>query len=374
MLLVLAWAGANTGCGARAEYAITAVHLDRAGWDTVTVQVDFSRRTALGGKYPVRPDTASVYLFGAAYDTLFAGPARGMVRIPVPDAALGSREPLLVEVCGRVAGHTICGQEMMRASPKRVHAASEIAYPLDGDVRRGSYDFRFVVERRAFDGEGWVRIEPGHVPGGYLLAYVAGTRQAAVRVPFDERRGRFNLTRHEGYTDFEFYLQSALFEEDEVQVIFDVYAGLGPHARPVARTSRAVRKKTRAERRRIIRYLAQQAVEQIIGRLVGEDEDPRIVAYIDGWSFNRFSQTYRVELEIRWRGGDFSGSEYRIEGVLEADASGTPARFRHTDAGRWAEARWAEAVQGPIMSLRPLEMELPERMVPSDVQASRGEE
>ena len=53
LLAVLGWLG--IGCGARHEYVVHDLKLERQGWDSLTVQAEYARRTAL---LP-RPQTSS---------------------------------------------------------------------------------------------------------------------------------------------------------------------------------------------------------------------------------------------------------------------------------------------------------------------------
>lgn len=357
--LLLLLLGLATGCAARAEYAIPDIQIDRSGWDTLRVDAAFVRNTLFGGTQSVEPETAAVHLFDASYDTLYAGAGLQDHRVPLPDGELGDRERILVEACGAFAGQKICEQEVLRASPKRVRVQHDISYPEGEDFRRGRYDLHFTVERKAFGEEDWEPIHSAQQPRGYLLAYVESRRDEAVKVPLAGRQGRFNLAQYDGFRDFEFYLQSSLFDGRDAAVVFDVYAGLGANPEPVASTSKVVRVKTREERAETIRHLAQQAIEQVVERL-GAPEDSRVVAYIDRWEFNRFGHTYRAEMEVRWRGGGFFRGRYILEGTLKVEAAGTSARFERTGGNRRAEQLWEDVVGGSTLRLESLDPEQPE--------------
>lgn len=357
--LLLLLLGFATGCAARAEYAIPDLQVDRSGWDTLQVDAAFVRKTLFGGTQPVEPDTATVHLFDAAYDTLYAGAGLKDHRVLLPDKELGDRERILVEACGAFAGQKICEQEVLRASPKRVRVQHDISYPEGEDFRRGRYDLHFTIERQAFGEEDWEPIHSAQQPQGYLLAYLESRRDETVKVPLAGRQGRFNLAQYDGFKDFEFYLQSSLFDGRDADVVFDVYAGLGPDPEPVASTSKVVRVKTREERAETIRHLAQQAIEQVVERL-GAPEDSRVVAYVDRWDFNRFGPTYRAEMEVRWRGGGFFRGRYILEGTLKVEAAGTSARFERTGGNRRAEQLWNDVVGGATLRLEALDPEWPE--------------
>ncbi len=349
---------AGTGCGTpRAEYHAGGLDIARHGWDSLDVTARFVRRTTFGQER-VRPDTFFVSIFSAAHDTLYAGSGASAT---VPDAALGDAEPLLVEACGTFGPRTICEQERLRASPKRVQAEPRIEYPLsESRLEQGRYRLHFVVERRRFGGEGWERLHPQPRPTGYLLAYVQDRRAEAVRIPFSGTEGRFDLSRLGGYDDFRFSLRSQLFSREAALVVFDVYAGLGGHARPVSRVARAVRMKTEAERAEVVRTFARQATEALAQRLDEEAAPKTVVAYVDEWTYDRFQRTYAAEVEMRWRGGHRGRDWHTLAGTLRVDAEGEAATFEIERANRDARRRWRRhAKDAQTLALGSLDPEPP---------------
>ncbi len=416
LLLGMCAALGAAGCGARAEYAGAGVQVERTGWDTLHVRPRFVRRTALGGARPVAADSVRLLVLDASYDTLFAHTLREDARhagaehvryaserhvdgrhvgashaIPVPDRTLGDRERLLVEACGYLGGRAVCEQTYARASPKRIQAVPEITFPEGEALRRGSYRVRFTAERQRFDDTTWAALDQAVQPGGYLLAYVAGHPGGHVRIPLRTAgghitRGRFDLRRHAGYDDFKFYLRSALFERDTADVRFEVHAGLGAAAFPLATAALPVHVPAEADREALLQHFVQQAGRQITRRLGADRARARApTALVTDWSYDEERARYEAEVELRWhnrpnarrprvlRGiltvdaetvdveaGEVEGND-AADGARAAKAEGAPARFVATEASRLLAFRWRRVVDGPVMELRPLAPHVPER-------------
>lgn len=341
------------GCGSRPAFVVDQLTLGRTGWDTLTVEVHFSQRRLLGGSEPRQPQALNVYLFNAAYDTLYAGADR---IIPVADAALGDRERLMVEVCGTFEAVTVCEQQGATASPKRLRLEHDIAFPEDAAFERGSYDLRFVVERQDYEADTWKPLGSSERVHGYLLAYVGDQDQEAVKVPFSRRRGRFTLKDQPHYDDFQYHLRSMLMDAAEAPVRFDVYAGLnGQPALRLASVEKRVRNKTEEERILEVQHFAEQAAEQIFERLGVDHREHWARVYVDEWAFHPHTHTYEIALEIVWRRGRLVFERtYELEGVLEVEENGVNARFLRRDADRHARGRWASRVRGTSLALDPL--------------------
>ena len=338
------------GCESGPSYVVDQLALNRVGWDTLNVTVQFSQRQVFGRSKPLQPRWQSVFLFNAAYDTLYAG--EGGV-IPIADAALGDRERLMVEVCGTFDAGTVCEQQGVTASPKRLRLEHDIEYPEDTAYERGSFDLRFVVERQGYETETWQAVGPPDRVHGYLLAYVGDRDDEAVKVPFSRRRGRFVLKGRPHYEDFQFHLKSSLMDAPETPVYFDVYAGLeGQSALHLASVEKRVRVKTEEERALEVRHFVEQAAEQIFEALDVDYRDHRARAYIDEWTFQALTNTYQIELEIIWRRGRFVfGRNYELEGVLEMQENGANARFSRGRANDRAARRWRSRIRGNQLSL-----------------------
>ena len=354
----------HAGCGAARTQYSAALSVERQSWDTLSVAVTLTRRTALGAPQRFQPDRTSVSIFDAAYELLYTGSARDTLLLP--DARLGSREVLLVEACGAFRGRTLCEQRPLRASPKRLSVNERISFPEDERFQEGRYELDFKAERRRFDGKGWERVETGRTPGGYLLAYVGSQQQDAVRIPISpgqgaQSRGRFNLARYAHYDDFKFYLESKLFDGEAADVSFDVYAGLGSEAQHVGRASTTVRRRQPEEREVEVRFYTEQAASAVIEQLGGAARGHGAVAYVDNWRYDRFQERYAVEIEMRWQSALARRERYVLKGELEVSRGGQTAHFRRTRSNRAAKRRWKRRVESDVIALGPLEP--PEKML-----------
>lgn len=360
----------GTACQHSPGHITTTLILERAAWDTVRAEVDFSRWTLLGDTVAVMPDTATRFvLFDAEYDTLYVGSDPD---IPIPDARLGNREALMVEVCGLVQGRAVCEQAGLHASPKRIRSVGDISYPDDEEFEEGSYAVRFSVERKQFDGDGW---EPAETPAGlsgYVLAYVANQTDPPVKVPLRSSRGRFDLARLDGYNDFRYHLRSQLHDGREAQVHFDVYAGFPEQtARRVATVQRRVRHKSPAERRAEVRYFAQHAAERILDALGERTQDARV--YVDEWRFDPKEDVYQTDVELRWGRGLFSRT-YELTGILQVSERGDVVRFRAVRGNRRAQALWQRQVDARELDLAPIDPPSLDKVVPPDSDSTAVQE
>lgn len=364
VLLVLMLAG----CGEQRAYVVSSLNLNRSGWDTLAIDVSFAEDTMMGLE-SATPESTTVYLFSAAYDTLYAGSDS---LILVPDAQLGDSERLMVEVCGIFDRQMVCEQDAVNTSPKRIRLEHNISYPDDSRYQRGSYHLRFVVERQHFGNEMWERVERTHAINGYLLAYVGGQQEGTVKVPFERGEGRFDLQRYAGYRDFQYHLKSKLLDDREARVRFDVYAGLDKRAiQRVATVEKRVRKKTHRERAEEVRYFAEQATDKILDKLGVEGDDRHVRAYIDDWMFDDRTDTYSVEMEIEWGRGYFFGRRYHLRGLLKVDEAGASATFDLYDANSRAEQLWYRAVRHDMLKLGVLEPLLHD--APPDLSVNAGQ-
>ena len=327
------------GCGARTEYLATSLEIDRVDWDSVRVYVSYAARKVIGGDTPIEADSTVITLFDARYDTLYSG-APGT--IPVPDAALGNRERLMVEACGLVKRRQMCAQQLLESSPKRLTVAEEIMYPRAGDLEEGSYDFSFGVERPAYDGEGWERIETQDV-NGHLLAWVDGPEAKArgvLRIPFSRPSGSFTLSRYSNYRNFKYYLDSALLDHQSAKVTFEIHAGLSEAPVRLASTTKEVHRKSDDDRALEVRYFAEQATEMIIDELGSYPGSRSAFAYVQDWQFTSMDRSYLIELEVEWDGPRFDRGRHEVEGVLQVREDGSGAAFRIESGNRRAVRKW----------------------------------
>jgi hypothetical protein len=420
LLLLL---GALAGCGptqqhARVVYDTAGLDVERVGWDTLRVRPTFTRRTSLSETRPAQPESTFVYVFGARYDTLYAGPADAAVSLP--DRRLASREPLLVEACGlfrrgadpsdgllgrlfskrentprvspsvqparthpestsshafrahpestsSLAFRALCEQTTVFASPKRVRAdTASVTFPEDADFQRGRYDVRFIAERRSFRDTTYELLGDGVAAGGYLLARAAHAQgRGTVRVPISESgRGTFDLSRYDGYDDFRYYLRAAMERGERhgegeppagATVAFEVLAGLdGAVPQSVRRFSKDVRRLTTAERRRQAQRFAQSAAAEIAERLLPGESDDAR-ATVRGWRYNRLDGRYEVDLRVRWYERDDFGDRYTLEGALRVSEGSRRAHFVGEEGNRRAVRRWRRTVDGDELPLGVLE-------------------
>ena len=370
LLLHTCWVGIllllGMGCSSEPQYIVRTLDVQHQSWDTLTVDVDFGQRTLLGNSQSIEPEAINLYLFNAAYDTLATDTS---LVLTVDDKVLGNEERLMVEVCGTFPDARLCEQAALTASPKRFRMEHDIDFPRDLAYERGSYDFRFVVERQVFADTTWERLGPLDKVEGYLLAYVGDQKGEPVKVPFSRTSGRFDMASLDHFDDFKYGLRWRLREAREAQVHFDVYAGFaGQPSVRLASIEKQVRMKTQEERELDVRYFAEQATTQILDRLGLNDEDVSARAYIDDWTINELTYTYQIQLEIEWRSeGFFFGRGYDVEGVLEVLEDGSDARFSIHDANHRARDRWRDDIGLRSLALGSLDLyEAPEGMALTD--------
>lgn len=314
-------------CGARTDYLVTGLEINRLGWDSLEVRINFASHTVFGGTDPIEPGVATVTLFDADYDTLYQGV--GPIAF-IPDAEMGNLEPFIVEVCGLLREQLVCDQRGLAASPKRVHVNHEILYPLDQDFQEGRYDLQFAVERRQFEGEGWEVTDSGQNFQGHLLAYVDETLDEPVRIPFQRESGRFDLSEYDHFRDFQYNVKSALKDGRDAIVLFDVYAGFGQDVRLLASDQKRIHIKTHEERYAEVAYYVEEAVEKMVDRMRISEH---LVVFVDSWRYDQFEHRYAVDIVIQQQ-EPFFGRD-RLEGRLEFSEDGGGATFRlYEDYGR----------------------------------------
>ncbi len=343
---------AAIGCGQQPDYAFRHLEFKRYGWDSLSVEVEFSEQLLFGRTRPIEAQAVAVYLFNARYDTLYTGDGR---LVPIDDRALGDRERLMLEVCGRFETATVCEQQAVTASPKRLQVEHDIEYPDGGTYDKGRYQLRFVLERQGQD-EAWERLARPDRVQGYLRVYVGDQEEEAVEVPFSARRGRFNLQGKPHYDDFHYHLTSTLLDTSEARVHFDIYAGLeGLPVSNVASVEKKVRGRTDEERVLEVDYFVEQATEAIFEALDIDDIDDFERPDSTEWAYNRLTDTYRINVEVFWRmrrRRPFSRPRsYGFEGVLEVEASGANARFLRRAATERTLRRWAVTIGDATISL-----------------------
>lgn len=356
-----------SGCTTNTPVYISELEVIHKGWDTLTVNVAFTVSTPLGGEKVLQPEHVSFVLFNQRYDTLFASSEPVIV---VPDRESGNREKMILEVCGSAGAATVCDQKGVLASPKRIRLDYEtgVDFPVDGNFERGRYNLEFVVERQHFDGDEWEVIDRKVGLEGYLLAYVHGKQRDPVKIPIRGTTGQFDLAQLDRYRDFKYYLRSTLHDKREADVYFDVYAGLKDDVVKVASLQQHVRLKTDRERKLEVYHFVEQAAERIISKL---ESYRRAHAYVDDWTYDEITNTYSVEVEIRWRSR--SSRRNTMRGTLQIKEDGTGGRFTPEEANRRVHRIWEEEIRSEDLAIENLDvLSAPEPAALSDALMEEG--
>ena len=346
------------GCGAREEIVISKLDFEQKHWDSLEVSITFARRTVLSKDQPVSADSLYIVAYNAAYDTLYAG---NDPTFYIADANLGSRERILLEVCGQVKIIQLCEQIGKEASPKRVRIDQpEFAYPYLNRVYQGSYKLPFIVERQAFgstDEGRWEKVTRTKPIEGFIRAFVTGKEDESVHFPFTKTQAPFNLTHHPNYKDFKYYLDSALLDFNQANVQFDIFVDIGGITNTVASVTREIALKTSEEQQIEVAGLSKLAAEQLVELLNPRRRlrDRKNVVYINTWTYNRFKRMYSIEVDIEWGDNRFYRDEYSISGVLDVYEKDLRSSFRMVDINRRAERLWDDVAEGSILPLKPLD-------------------
>lgn len=345
-----------SACGDDGAYVVSDLTLERSGWDSLHVAASFGHRSQFWGLRPAGADTAEMLIIDSRYDTLYAGPLGWAA---LPDERLADREKLLVEVCGELNAQTVCRQQSLLASPKRLDVEADIRYPMSGAVEAGMYEVDIAVERKRWREEDWEVIDPGEALTAYFKASVEGQGDGdTVRVPLDPPSGAFVLARQARYDDFIFQLNSSLYEKRRARVTFKVFAGINGYTEHVATIQREVRSQTRGEQMDAVWGLVRAAARGLVERLADEDADD-IRVYIDDWSYNGIIRRYTIDIELQWEEGRsfFRDDDFSLKGTLQVATGGGDARFEYIDGNRSARERWEEEIDEPVIPLPPLDIE-----------------
>lgn len=337
------------------ERVTSELRVDHVGWDTLRITAGFAQEGVLGEARRLDAEGVEVRVFDADYDTLYVGDGP---LVPVPDARLGDREALLVEVCRPVDGQRVCEQEAVAASPKRVRGTLDVRFPQGSDYRLGRYDVTLEAERARFDADGWEPIERPPGLEAWLVASVADApgdpEEGRLRVPVAPGEGRFDLARADGHDDFAYHLRSRLHDARAAEVRFELHARLGREPERLAVATAEVEEKTRADRAAELAAFVQQAAEAIVERL-GVFERARV--YIDDWSYDAVLNAYEAEVEVVGRSGAFFDrlDRDRLRGALRVREDGARAVFTLEEATREVEEAWRDAIGDATFRLGTLE-------------------
>ena len=342
------------GCGAREEIVISNLELEQSAWDSLNISVSFARRTALGKETPVAADSLYVIGYNAVYDTLFIGMDSILA---IDDVNLGSRERILLEVCGEVRRVLVCDQSSIETSPKRISLTAEIAYPYRDRDYQGSYKLPFVVERKPFDTsiETWEPIDRAKSINGFIQAFVEGEEDESIQFPFSKNQGGFNLTHYPNYQEFKYRLDSKLYDFNEASVQFDVFVDIEGITGTVASISKKIAPKSDEEQQVDVAQLAKLAAEQLVDRLSPYLSDKRNVVFIDSWDYNIFKKKYSIDMEIQWEGRRFTRNQYSMLGTLEVFEPDQRSNFRIKETNRRTQYLWDRIANGPLLTLQPLD-------------------
>jgi len=338
----------GSACGLRHNYVVSHLDVDRVNWDTLKIRVEFGEQRFLRDTLPARPQNRTYTVFDAVFDTLYAG---NLGLIVVPDAELGNRERILLEVCGEFGERRVCEQQALSASPKRVFADNPIDYPLDQQFERGRFHFEFEVERQRFGADDWEQIRRSRPVRGFVLAHVDSLKDASVRVPLTRTRGRFDLARLDNFREFRYALNTRLFDDRQAAVQFDVFTDLSEHGVPSLSIEKFVSRKSEEERRSEMGDYAVAAGRLIVSRLKQFLGGRRAYIFIDTWTYDPPSRTYSATLELHWRGAFYAGGWFDLTGQLSVREDGSDAVFKLTDGTDQAVKRWAERIDGEVLHL-----------------------
>ncbi len=336
------------GCQLGESYRVVQLLVHRKGWDSLRVDVQFQKRRWLGRAELAMPDSLQVLLLSARYDTLYVGNASA---IPVPDARLGDRERLLLEVCGWFGQRLVCDQLGLHASPKRVVVAPEIVYPYQGTTARLYYRLHPRLERQRHDEAGWEPLSLQQTLKAYLLIGTEADPQSRLRIPLQSWEGVVELTALPDFPDFRYALQQQFRAGRPAVVTIEVYRELEQPAL-LAVVSRRLRPKTEAERKEEVAHFVSEALRQVVVQLSGRLYP--VWLRVESWSFNPLTLQYGAEVSAHWREGGWSRPSCELFGMLTVSEDGTVATFRWVSGNRRAEERWRQQVKTAVLQLDPL--------------------
>lgn len=331
--------------------------LYRPAWDTLVVAL-----AAPGPWQRTSGDSVLVSIVDArgfvVADGRAGGAARGGAwRLALRDDALGSREPLIAEVCvgtgqgARVEGDAgtadwTCEQAPFEASPKRTRAVVAASYPAGGDPDRLVLRVRAAAERPAApgrpDGAPWRAVA---APERLLARLsVEGRAGASVVVPFAPETAASSASRtapaaadtmrlagQAGYDAYWLALQERLFYGESARVRIEVLrAGAGPDAPPLARLSRVVVAASESDRRAEVLRLAALG-ERALAAARPDIDGASLGSSVSGWRFDRLRRRYQIRLAFSAR--DTLGRARTWRGDLWVPERGGRARFAEAPTG-----------------------------------------
>ncbi len=331
------------GCG-DGSIRVESMRVKRLGWDTLRVAPQFARRTAFGGE--VVPDSLTVLVSDSRGRTLYTGyaahPKRPLV-VPVPDPLLGNEAAFFLDLCGHFAASgTVCEQEVLTASPKRLRARVELEYPVDRDTDKLRYAVRWAQERAGQDGA-WQPVPvPATLPARWVL-FVRGHPTDAVKLDFTAREGVFDLSKAEGYNDFWIRLNDPLLRGDSVEVMLRLEGRLDARPDSVATLTRWVRPTSQSERFSEAVYYAQEALDRMLDKLETA-RDGRAAYSVTDWHFDALQRRYKIDVRYYWTGGFLRMGRYELEGTLTVEEQSRRAQLAVRHLSPDVQRLWYERV------------------------------
>ncbi|GAB5520195.1 MAG: hypothetical protein RhofKO_24460 [Rhodothermales bacterium] len=340
-----------SACSAPPDYRAT-LSVERQGWDTLQVRLDVFEETAFGeALVPDSLQATRYWALNIQQDTLAVATDSLLL---IPDHDLGSYARILVEACAAIGEATVCEQQAVTASPKRSASSLDLDYPGPTGYEGGTYTVRVARERQMFGADSlWEDLSRTDELSGYLEFYIDGRKdESTVKLPI-RRFGRetsFRVDQLDGYSDYEFFLRSALLDENLAEVGVDVYVGAGEQPSWLETVMAEVKIKTEQERADEVLYFVQQAAAELTDRL--SDRQPRVTAYIDAWVYDPDTNLYEIETEVVWR----ERREFVMQGVLRVLESGNGASFEYFRGNRRANDRWDDRIDLDTHPLGTLEL------------------
>ncbi|NNE36592.1 MAG: hypothetical protein HKN13_15265 [Rhodothermales bacterium] len=325
------------GCGARKEYLVDSIDVTRSSWDTVKVDVSFSRKLSLGDPQPVETPPLSVRVFDSSIDTLYVG---SDLIFAIPDAALNDREIISVEACASFGTSEVCAQKGIVSSPKRVLIEDQFEYPLEGDYDSGEYEFTFKAERQVFDSDDWESIPLPDDRSGLIVVNVQNGVGDGMSVPFTRRKGKFELENRRNNADFRRDLLKGLLEDNEVTVAFDVFTNAFAIRDPILQRELVVDSKSLATREVEAGLFVEETSRRLVGQLRTFPLGPQRFAYLDSWSYDRESRSYTIRLSFGWRSSFIRSRYFDLSGILTVNEDGSDGSFEITSGNSRGLRRW----------------------------------
>ena len=359
-----------SACSFSPEFVIETMTLDQPSWDSLSVGAAYRYQPLLGPNEEVQPDIAVFTVFSATYDTLYSGSAG---TIGIPDLALNDRERILVEVCGYYLEHISCEQKSVFASPKRVSAEYDVAFPADtlstpSNFVNGDIYVATRLERQKMDSEIWEVIRRPSKKDLHVHVYMEGISGASVRIPISRSETSFNLSRFAGFRDLRYGIQSSLMDSDSAVVHFDLHARTTDPPALVESRRVVLRSKSEEERMLEVRELVERTGTQILEHLSSLFGSRRAYVFINEWTFEPLNKAYNATFELHWQ-ETFRGEWADLSGQLLVRSNGTLGTFTFERGSEHAEEKWNDRIVGDTLELKPL---FPNLMPETD--PTRGDE